>query len=249
MKAVRAVVRLVRVLAHVVRGWWIIRRHFAGMSEAERQARVQWWAQGLLDRMGVALEVRGASQVLAPALLVANHVSWLDIVVMHASRFCRFVSKDDVRGWPLVGTLATSAGTLYIARGSRRDAQRVAQGMALALQQGDVVAVFPEGTTSDGSGVLPFHANLLQSALAAGAPALPVALAYLDRGGARSGVPAYVGDDTLLGSLWRTLVSDGLRAVVVYGQPQHAGDRARRDWAADLRAEVVALRAEAEPPF
>lgn len=250
LKLWRASARIVRVLAHALHGWWIIRRRFAAMSQAEREAQVQWWARGMLERMGVALEVRGAPPAPSPArepvLLVANHVSWLDILVMHASRFCRFVSKDDVGGWPMVGTLATGAGTLYIERGSRRDAQRVAHAMARALQQGDVVAVFPEGTTGEGIEVLPFHANLLQSAIAVGAPAQPVALAYLD---AATGKPSrdalYVGDDTLVGSLWRTLTSDGLRAVVVYGEPETAGERSRREWAGTLRERVVAQLGQA----
>ncbi|KAF1023406.1 MAG: 1-acyl-sn-glycerol-3-phosphate acyltransferase [Paracidovorax wautersii] len=214
------------------------------MSQPEREAQVQWWARGMLERMGVALEVRGTPPAVAPVrtpvLLVANHLSWLDILVMHASRFCRFVSKDDVHGWPLVGTLATGAGTLYIERNSRRDAQRVAHAMANALQQGDVVAVFPEGTTGEGYEVLPFHANLLQSAIAVDAPAQPVALAYLN---ARTGAPSrdalYVGDDTLVGSLWRTLTAEGLRAVVIYGTPETAAGRSRREWAQGLRERVA----------
>lgn len=243
---IRAAARVARVLAHAVHGWWIIRRRFPAMAAAERQAQVQWWARGMLARLGIALEVRGLDNVAAPVLLVANHVSWLDILVMHASRFCRFVSKDDVRGWPLVGPLATGAGTLYIERGSRRDAQRVVHAMALALQQGDVVAVFPEGTTGEGFEVLPFHANLLESAIATGVPALPVALAYVD---AQTGLPSraalYVGDDTLVGSLWRVLRSDGLRAVVVYGEAALAGERSRRDWAGDLREQVIGLLEQA----
>ena len=89
---------------------------------------------------------------------------------MHAARYCRFISKSDVQGWPIVGTLATAAGTLYIERASRRDALRMVRGMADALRAGEVLAVFPEGTTGDGRTLLPFHANLLEAAVQAGAP-------------------------------------------------------------------------------
>ena len=177
-------------------------------------------------------------------LLAANHISWLDIVVMHAGRHCRFVSKAEVRHWPLIGTLATAAGTLFIERESRRDAMRVVHHMAERLQAGDVLAIFPEGTTSNGVKLLPFHANLFQAAIAANAPVMPVALQFADAAtGARSLVPCYVDDDTLLGSIWRTLTAPPLCAILTFGDPQTARGRDRRAWAADLRKAVDGLRA------
>ena len=92
------------------------------MNAPQREARVQAWALRMLTLLGVRLELRGQPPVAGPVLLVANHISWLDILVMHAARHCRFVSKADVRHWPLIGTLADGAGTLYIERESRRDA-------------------------------------------------------------------------------------------------------------------------------
>ena len=140
-----------------------------------------------------------------PALMVANHISWLDISVIHAARHCRFVSKSDIRDWPLLGTLATGAGTLYIERSSRKDALRMVKDMADAMKEGDVVAVFPEGTTSDGLQLLPFHANLIQAAISANAPVLPTALRYVDaRSGQTSQAVSFVGDESLVDSLWRT---------------------------------------------
>jgi 1-acyl-sn-glycerol-3-phosphate acyltransferase len=181
---------------------------------------------------------------VGPALLVANHISWLDILVMHAARHCRFVSKSDIQHWPLIGALATAAGTLYIERASRRDAMRVVHRMADALRAGEVVAVFPEGTTGDGVQLLPFHANLLQAAISTDAPVVPVALQFLDaRSGQTSLAPCYVGDDTLIGSIWRTLTTPGITAVVTYGPAQHALGRNRRVWAQDLRETIDGLRA------
>jgi 1-acyl-sn-glycerol-3-phosphate acyltransferase len=178
-------------------------------------------------------------------LLVSNHISWLDIVVMHAARHCRFVSKADIQRWPVVGTLADAAGTLYIERESRRDALRVVHHMAERLQAGDVLAVFPEGTTGDGAHVMPFHANLLQAAISAQAPVQPVALHFADCvTGAMSFAPCYIGDDTLLQSVWRTLTTPNLEAVVSFGAPQQADGRDRRTWAADLRTAVMDLRAD-----
>lgn len=213
------------------------------MNQAQREARVQAWALRMLTVLGVRLELRGRPPVRGPVLLVANHISWLDILVMHAARHCRFVSKADVRRWPLIGTLASGAGTLYIERQSRRDAMRVVHRMAESLERGDVVAVFPEGTTSDGMALLPFHGNLLQAAISANAPVQPVGLSFLDtRTRTATLSPCYVGDDWLAASVWRTLTAPSITAVVHYGVPQAAQGRDRRTWARDLRAAVDALR-------
>lgn len=243
MKALVALWKLARVLVHVLAGLWIIRVRFPRMALAQQQAEVQRWAQGMLAVLGVGVEVHGAPVAQGPALLVSNHISWLDILALHAGRYCRFVSKADVHHWPLIGPLATGAGTLYIERASRRDALRVVHQMAAALEAGDVLAVFPEGTTSDGRELLPFHANLMQAAVHADAPVQPVALGFIDAATrAPSFTPCYIGDDTLVGSLWRTLTGPRITVVLNYGQPQGSQGRDRRAWAADLWAAVDRLR-------
>lgn len=243
VNALRAAWRLARALAHALGGLYTITVHFPRLSPLQRQDEVQRWARGMLAVLGIDVEVRGAPGVQGPLLLVANHISWLDILVLHAGRYCRFVSKADVHHWPLIGRLATGAGTLYIERESRRDAMRVVHHMAESLRAGDVLGVFPEGTTSDGLALLPFHANLLQAAIVAEAPAQPVALSFIDTvTRERSLRPCFIGDDTLLGSLWRTVSGPRITAVVRFGEVQAAQGRDRRGWAADLRAAVDALR-------
>lgn len=243
LRSVRACWRLAAMLGHVVHGMWVVAWRFPRLSPDQQQARVQAWALGLLARAGITLEVRGTPPVQGPVLLVANHLSWLDIPVMHAARYCRFISKSDVKDWPIVGALATAAGTLYIERSSRRDALRVVHRMHEALQAGEVLAVFPEGTTGDGRTLLPFHANLLQAALSADVPVQPVGLRFVDRQtGATSHAPSYVGDETLVGSIWRTLAAPPITAVVNFGPPEHAQGRDRRAWSEHLHATVDALR-------
>ena len=243
MKILRAAWRLWRVVIHLGRGLWIIHRVFPRLSMLEQEARVQAWAITMLDRLALQLVVRGAPSN-GPVLLAANHISWADIVVMHAARHCRFISKDDVKHWPIVGTLATAAGTLYISRASPRDAMRVVHHMVECLQAGDVLAVFPEGTTGDGSTLLPFHGNLLQAAISAHAPVQPVALSFSDAStGQRSFAPCYIGNDTLVQSLWRTLCADRLQVIVEFGETQLAAGRDRRQWALDLHASIKSLRA------
>ena len=204
--------------------------------------RVQVWSRGMLARLDIRLEVQGDAALAGPLLLVSNHISWLDITSLHAARFCRFVSKADVARWPLIGALASGVGTLFIQRESRRDAMRVVHHMADSLRAGHVLAVFPEGTTSDGVDLLPFHANLLQAAIAAGVPVQPVALKFVDARGERSLAPCYVGDDTLFGSVWRTVRARDITVRFVFGTPQLSEGRERRLWAHELREEVIRLR-------
>ncbi len=242
MRALRAAWRLLGALALAVRGWCIITFLFPRWSRERQQARVQLWSRQMLAVLGIALRIEGRPPQNGPLLLVANHLSWLDILVMHAARHCRFVSKSEVRHWPLIGTLATGGGTLYIERANRRDALRVVHHMAESLRAGEIVAVFPEGTTGDGRVLLPFHANLIQAAVSAGAPVQPVALRFIDVAtGEDSAGPLYLGDDTLVASLWRTMAGPPFEAVVRYGEPQQADGRDRRSWAADLQQEVDRL--------
>jgi 1-acyl-sn-glycerol-3-phosphate acyltransferase len=243
MRFPRAAWRLLRALVHAIGGAAAVLVLFPRWEAPRREALVQAWSLKMLALLGIRLELHGKPCAAGPVLLVANHISWLDIVVMHAARYCRFVSKADVKGWPLIGTLARGGGTIYIERGSRRDALRVVHHMAECLKGGDVVAVFPEGTTSDGIQLLPFHGNLIQAALSADAPVQPVALSFIDTASrAVSLTPCYVGADTLMSSVWRTLAGPPITAVVRYGPPQPAQGRDRRAWAADLRSAVDRLR-------
>ncbi len=243
MPALRAIWKILRGVWHLLVGLWTIRAHFPRLSQEQREMRVQAWALQLLALWGIHLKVLGQPVRSGPALMVSNHISWLDILVIHAARYCRFVSKSDIRGWPLVGALATGAGTLYIERTSRKDALRMVRDMADAMKAGDVVAVFPEGTTSDGRELLPFHANLIQSAITADVPVQPMSLKFVDaRSGELTLAPCYIGEDTLLGSIWRTLTAQPIHAVVHFGEPQRAEGRDRRQWAVDLRQSVQGLR-------
>ncbi len=243
MGTFKACVRLARALVHVLIGFFTILLVFPRLPPSHREARIQAWSAKMLTCIGIELRVTGPAGIGGPLLLVANHISWLDITSLHAARFCRFVSKADIRQWPVIGTLATGVGTLFIERESRRDAMRVVHHMTDRLRQGDVIGVFPEGTTSDGTGLLPFHANLLQGAIAADAPVQPVAIQFIDKAtGQLSLAPCYIDDDTLMESVWRTLSASGIVVLMTFGEPQRAEGRDRREWAHALRDAVAALR-------
>ena len=238
-----ALIRLLRAAAHAIGGYWMVRREFPHLDEATKGLKVQGWSVRMLQIMGITLDVRGEVPSHGPLLLVANHISWLDILVLHASRHCRFVSKADVHHWPVIGTLANGCGTVFVERESRRDAMRVVHHMADALRSGDVLAIFPEGTTSDGNGTLPFHANLFQAAISTHAPVQPIGLTYLDaKSGAPSHVTDYVGDVSLVGSVWATVSAKPLLARVCFGRRLASVGLDRRSLAAQAREEVTTLR-------
>ena len=244
MNRLHACWKLARALVHALAGLLTILLVFPRLPQAQRDLRVQAWSSEMVACLGIRLVMRGQPVATGPVLLAANHISWLDITSLHAARHCRFVSKADVKHWPLIGRLATGAGTLFIERESRRDAMRVVHHMAERLGAGDVLAIFPEGTTSDGVSLRPFHANLFQAAIAAEAPVQPVALQFIDQAtGQRSLAPCYIDDDTLLGSLWRTLCTPGIAVVITFGEVQTAQGRSRRAWAADVREAIVGMRA------
>jgi 1-acyl-sn-glycerol-3-phosphate acyltransferase len=242
----RAAWRLLRCTLHVLRGLAIVLLRFKSLDTAQRHAEIGRWSTGLLRTMGIAVNLEGVAQT-GGVLLVANHVSWLDITALHAVvPHARFVSKADIKSWPLLSRLADAAGTLYLERERKRDALRVVHLVAEALGEGQAVAVFPEGTTSDGHAVLPFHANLLQAAIATSAPVQPIVVRFSDAHEPVSRAVEFIGATTLVESLWRVACGEGIVAHLTL-LPAHASAHAdRRSLAQALRADIAARLGAAE---
>jgi 1-acyl-sn-glycerol-3-phosphate acyltransferase len=239
MQTLLAAWRLFRATLHVLHGMAVMTR-FPRLSAAERHERIRWWAAGLLRVMGLTLQVSGTPRPGA-TLIVANHISWLDIAAIHAAApHARFVSKADVLAWPLLGWLIRNAGTLFIERERKRDALRVVHAVAASLQAGETVAVFPEGTTGTGPELLPFHANLLQAAVATATPVQPVLLRFDDATGPFCEAAQYIGDTTLLQSLWRVASARRMSVAVQVMPPmstEHADRRLLAEHLRDLMGE------------
>lgn len=234
----RALWRLARAAVHVLGGLAIVLLRFPVLDDAARQRHVQRWSLGLLRAMGLRLSCSGQPRQGA-TLLVANHLSWLDIAALHAVvPQARFVSKAEVQGWPLLGRLVAGAGTLFIERARKRDAARVLHAMAQALQQGQTVAVFPEGTTGSGEALLPFHANLLQAAVVTGTPVQAVALRYHGAQGEPAQAVRFVGDTTLLHSLWQVACAQRLSVRVQLLEPLPSAQAERRQLALRLHDQL-----------
>lgn len=201
----------------------------------------QSWSVAALDLLGVEVEA-DLTHAAKGALLVANHISWVDIFVINAVVPAVFVAKEEVRRWPLFGWLATRSDTVFLRRGSRGHARIINEEIGRHLAQGKVVALFPEGTTSDGGRLLHFHAALLQPALAAGRPVLPAAISYWELNGERSLAPRYDGDISLGQSLRAILGRKRLIARLITTPLRGLRGEDRKQVAAEAR-EAIALAA------
>ncbi|OWY37894.1 1-acyl-sn-glycerol-3-phosphate acyltransferase [Xenophilus sp. AP218F] len=246
--------RVLRLCAHLAVGVFILATRYPRLAHAERAVITRRWAQKALKILGVEVKVNGVNPGFYPpnTLLVANHVSWLDIVALNSCTVTRFVAKREIRSWPLIGWLAHAGGTVFIDRGNRRDASRVNQALAHALGHGGCMAVFPEATTSDGSGLLPFKASLFEAALLSGGTVQPVSLRYQRPDGALLQEAAYVGDLSFIQSIGRMLTVPACAVELSYGQPLKAGEPGldNRFLLAEQARQQVAqgLRLTLEPP-
>jgi 1-acyl-sn-glycerol-3-phosphate acyltransferase len=199
--------RLARLALHLARGLAIAWLLYPKLSEAEREAQKRRWSSTLLSILSVSVRERNAPKKLpSRCMLVLNHISWLDVFVVDARFPATFVAKSEVRTWPVVGWLCTLVGTLYIERGKRAAARRARETVAAELERGTLIAVCPEGSTTFGRSLERFHSALFQPALDSAATLQPVALRYLDPAGRHTDAAGYVGDTSLLESIW-TIVS------------------------------------------
>ncbi|MEO3711983.1 lysophospholipid acyltransferase family protein [Roseateles flavus] len=241
MRGLIGIWRLLRLTLHVLHGLALVKLRFGAYTPQQRQARVRWWSGKMLRLLGITLGSQGQARPGAK-LLVSNHVSWLDIAAVHAVMpEARFVSKADVKHWPLIGTLVTAVGSLYIERASKRDALRVVHQCAEALRAGDTIAFFPEGTTGPGPELLPFHGNLLQAAIATELPVQPLVLRWQEPGQRFSRSAQFIGDTTLLQSIWRVVTARGL-AIELQILPAHATAHADRRLLAEHLRELIAAK-------
>lgn len=196
IREMRAWWRLLCVAALVTGGIFVVCLLFPRMRADHKRQIKQRWSRILVGTLGVKIE-SGGQNTPGSAFVVCNHISWLDVFILNALHPTTFVSKDDVMSWPALGTLVRHSGTLFIERGSRSAAARAAQAITERLHnEHERVAVFPEGTTTNGLSLLPFRAALFQAAVEAQVPVIPVSLRYLDRTGQTSLTPAYDGDIT-----------------------------------------------------
>ncbi|MEO8738284.1 MAG: lysophospholipid acyltransferase family protein [Casimicrobiaceae bacterium] len=236
------VFRHARVSLHVFAGIATTAFVFPFIGIALRRSLIRSWSQRLLRMMRVETRIDGLPVDGLPGnvLIVANHISWLDIFVLNTIEPARFIAKSELRSWPLVGHLVAGCGTLFLERGSRRDAHRVNERARDVLAAGDAIAIFPEGTTTDGKTLLPFHGSLLQPVVDAGGTVQPIAIRYCSPDGEYSDAPAYVGETSFMASFWRVLGEHTLIVEITLPPALPARGRHRRELSREAEAAIRA---------
>lgn len=194
--------RILRVALHLAWGVFIAGIVFRITPASWHDRIVLRWSKKILGMLGVECHLHGNMPDLGTrgVIMVSNHMSWLDIWLLYAIRPLRFISKADVRGWPVIGFLAQQSGTLFIQRERRHHTAAIIKEAAERLTHGDCIGLFPEGTTTDGTRLLPFHSSLFQAAVIHHAPVLLFTIRYRLPDGSIDTAPAYHGNLTLLES-------------------------------------------------
>lgn len=236
--------RYARLMIQLMLGVMTVAFLFPFYNKARRWRAVQRWSHGVVRCAGLAVRPDGTVPGAGTRVVgVANHVSWLDIPVLHSLWHVRFVAKSEVRRWPVVGWLSARTGTLFVERGKHRHAARINNAIHQAFVDGDAVAIFPEGTTTCGDELLRFHASLLQPAVDEQARIVPVAIRYTDADGNFQPAVAYVGDMSLMESLAKIVTLPRVVAHVRFLEPIDTAGRARRELAQLSHARIAsALR-------
>lgn len=241
----RFLLRSLRLLVHVGFGLvlaTLINCDFTGRIDGDDWVRR--WLRRLMRILGIRFRIHG-HPVAGGQVIVCNHVSWLDIPLVGAALCSRFVARSDIQHWPVAGWLASCTGVFYIRRGPG-GSRPLLEKLGPHLRRGGSVVIFPEGTTTDGRQVLPFHARLFQGAIDAGCPVQPLALRYGPTADGRQLAP-FIGDDDLVSHILRLLKAPGLSAELHYGEPIHPGEAEDRQQLA-RRAEKAVRSMLALPP-
>lgn len=236
------VYRLARLVLHLLYGCAVAALVFPFVTAPRELRIIKRWSRQLLDILAVRVHVAGrAPGGHRPTLVVCNHVSWLDIWVIHAIAPVRFVAKSDVRLWPLIGWLAARAGTIFVERRKRHDTAKTNRTIVDTLARGERVGLFPEGTTTDGTHIRGYHASLFQPAVGAGARVVVAALRYPLPDGAPNLDAAYAGERSLLNSLLLILRQRSLQAELTFSGVVEISGKTRRQIA--LECEELTARA------
>jgi 1-acyl-sn-glycerol-3-phosphate acyltransferase len=208
---------------------------FFRLEPARQDLLIERWCREVLNVLSIRLTMLGQTPPgkVSSVLFVANHISWLDILILNAGRRLRFVAKAEVRGWPLIGWMAARTDTLFLKRANPSQLARIVETAATRLRRGDCVAYFPEGTTTDGTSVQVFHSGLFEAAIAAQARIWPVGISYRRDDGLIDTDIAFLGSQSLVSSILNVLARQATQARLSFASPveSSAGDRRRlTDW-------------------
>lgn len=224
MNFLLGIYRLIKIGFYIIGCLWTVAFVLPGADSIKRGRIIRVWAGRLPRMIGIRIEHEGTLNCpeafdsgITPdslgRLLVSNHVTFLDPFVIDAVLPAGFVAKAEIGHWPVLGRIASAVGTIYIDRSNKRALIGIAESMEAALRQGRNVLVFPEGTTSNGQGLLKLHSNLFEAAAVTGALTVPLLIQY-KKDGVPSSIPAWTGHEPLFTRLWTILCTQGLSVTV-----------------------------------
>ena len=231
-----------RLLYAFIKAFWILFVQFPRLDKTSQSLAIQKWSADTLSLLGISVEVMGAVDTTTSntsRLLVANHISWLDPLVIQTLQHSIFVAKHEVSQWPVVGHIAKGCDVVFVNRGSPSSARKMVQSMTAALQKNMCVAGFPEGTSTEGHKVGFFHSNLFEVAVANACEVIALSLRYKDPSTQAMRLePAFVGDIGFLQSLHRVICAPPMVVQVVVSEPIRPDGHTRRTLAQLAQSKV-----------
>jgi len=228
---------------HAARAALTLRFLYPRASPERRRALMQRWCAKLLAILNIQVQVEGdpPSRGEHAAMIAANHVSFVDIMLISSVCPTRFVAKSEIRAWPLAGWIADRAGTLFIRRDQMRDMARIDARVREMLAEGDCVGLFPEGITTEGDELRKFHSSLFEPAVANGARVHPAAIRYEHPDGSLCRQMSFIGERTFMESLGLIVRQRAVRARIMFAAPVETAGGSRREVASQVEARVATL--------
>ena len=248
MNVLRGIFRFLHLLGHFAKGLFLSYTRLHGteshdLSDAQHKI-IQTWLHRSAEIIGIDIQVHGTAAP-SPAFIVANHVSWIDIIIISSVLPVSFLSKAEIRKWPVIGTLAAKAGTLFIHRGSKNGAAEAIELMQTKLRAGHSVASFPEAKTTDGTSVHKFHARLFAAAIDTKTRVQPVALRYppIDQQTTTNINPIvpYVEGPNLVQHAFKIMCAKRTVAEVTLCDPLESKDLLRKELAQSARQAIAQI--------
>ena len=233
--------RTCRMVLHTLYGVFVAGIILPRLDPQQRNRAISRWSASLLDLLNIRVVAEGVvpQQVLSNTMFIANHISWVDIHALNSIHTSRFIAKSEIRQWPVFGFFATSVNTLFIDREKRHEAGKIVDTTRKALQAGDCICFFPEGTTTDGTKVKPFKGSLLQAAIEAKSEVRPFSIHYPDVEEGINTEMSYWGEMSLIESMRNVIRQKQATVVLRFADPINAADYDRRNLVSITREVIV----------
>lgn len=235
----RAFFRAVRLAIHALAAVFYCGVVYLFISDEAKDRYVRRWSQKLMAIAGISLKINNPDLISSRALIVSNHISWLDIFLIYSHVNGHFIAKSTMKNWPVFGFLGRKVGTLYLDRTSGRNLKETLGKMMDNLNGNERCIFFPEGTTAEQGNMLPFHPNLFEGAISVGMPIQPFAIRYVMPDGSYAKAVDFFGNIGMGESIQRIFNADGITAELTILPPIDSADKHRKVLAQEVRTVIA----------